>query len=166
MEQRQAIPIPADPRWNQVRLGVALVQNWLAELSALLGSMEPLPGTAGGTECSKESIAEPEPGDRRTDQPVEDDVHNVPLSQPDERVRLRSMFSEYGECQEAFTTNQWEAICLRFRDGLTEVQIAAATNRSRSAIHGLLKRSRERKEAYRRQLREEHFCVARKYLNS
>ena len=87
-------------------------------------------------------------------------------SQIDERLRLQSIFEEYEACREELTTGQWSAVCLHYRDGLTEQQIAVELKKVRSSVHGLLKRAKQRKDAHQRRMREEQFQVARKHLNS
>lgn len=96
--------------------------------------------------------------------------HTIPVAHMpddlDERHRLSGIFSQYEVCRNELTAAQWKAVCLSFRDGHTQLEIADRLGKSRSAIHGLLKRAGDRKDAFQRRLRSEKYNLARKYLNS
>ena len=87
-------------------------------------------------------------------------------SEDDNRIRLRNVFEFYEECQHALTDKQWVAVCLRYRDGLTQEEIVARLGITRSAVSATLKRARENMEEHYRKLREDRFKLTRKYLNS
>ena len=165
-----------DPRWGEVLSSLPIVERWLALVRELLGQ-----GGAGertgvgeahtGASSIVEMLDECSSGWTETGavSPVIRNPERLPIevlpTDIDERLRLQSLFEQYEACRERFTTGQWRAVCLRFRDRLTEAQIASVLKKGRSAVHGLLKRARLRKEAGDRKRREEAFQMARKHLN-
>ena len=71
------------------------------------------------------------------------------------------IFHEYKKCEDIFRSKQWDVICLHYRDGLDQAQIAARLGKSRSAISGLLTRARKRKKKHDEKLRAEYFRLRR-----
>lgn len=164
-----------DPRWGEVLSSFPIVERWLALLRELLGQ-----GGAGeGTDPDKahagasslvEMLGECASNSTETDaaSPVIRNAERLPIevlpTDIDERLRLQSLFEQYRTCRERFTSGQWRAVCLRFRDRLTEEQIASVLNKSRSSVHGFLKRARGRKETFESERRKESFEMVRKHL--
>ena len=165
-----------DPRWGEVLSSLPIVERWLALVRELLGhggaSERTGVGEAHtGASSLAEMVCECASNSAET-VAVFPTIHNperLPIevlpTDIDERLRLQSLFEQYETCRERFTPGQWRAVCLRFRDRLTEEQVASVLKKSRSAVHGLLKRARLRKEACDRKRREEAFQMARKHLN-
>lgn len=176
MDKASFQPNVHDPRWGEIRASLPMVERWFAlvvELLRLGGSGEQ--GRSLGGSDAFRSLAEvlrdvaPDASEALDDDsPVFRNPEGVPIEMlpidVDERIRLRSVFEQYEECQDIFTPAQWPAVCLRYRDALPEEQVAVCLGKGRSTVHGLLKRARLRKEKYQRQRRKETFVIARKYL--
>ncbi len=166
-----------DPRWDEVCASLPAVRRWLELVAQLVGELEP--GVPSETLDLNVGVS-PSVGRTLAGMPgVADDLAappssvSVSLGRPvdsmpddvDERVRLRLLFEQYETCQEELSSRQWRTVCLRFRDGLTQSQIGVTLKKSRSSVHGLLKRAHQVKEAYRQRLRSERYRLARKNLN-
>lgn len=176
MEEPNFQPNFDDPRWGEVFSSFPIVERWLALVRELLGhgGADERTGTeeahAGASslvqmlrECASNSVETAvAPSVIRNPERLPIEVLPTDI---DERLRLQSLFEQYETCRERLTPGQWRAVCLRFRDRLTEGEVALVLEKSRSAVHGLLKRARLRKEAYGRERREEGFHLARKHLN-
>lgn len=165
-----------DPRWDRFSALLPAVEEWVALAATLLRQARDVGGQAkagdgeqqaralagaiedGATDAT-ETLDHAAPTIRKAD--------GVPIAalptDIDERERLWSIHEAYEACRERLTSDQWPAVCLRYRDGLTQAQIAIVLKKSRSAVHGLLERARIRKEIFQRERREESYRMARKY---
>jgi DNA-directed RNA polymerase specialized sigma24 family protein len=72
-----------------------------------------------------------------------------------EKTRRLDVFAEYEACREIFTPEQWETICLYWKEGLTQAEIAETLNLKHSAVSSRLTRAAGRKEAHDKALRKE-----------
>lgn len=73
------------------------------------------------------------------------------------KVRFSDIFEQYQDCQHIFTHKQWVVLCLYYRDGKTEEQIAKLLRKGRTTVSDLLNRARRRKEKYDKKVRREMF---------
>lgn len=78
-----------------------------------------------------------------------------------ERRRQRAVFEQYEAHPELFTANEWIAICLCFRDGLTQGQAAALLDLSRKGLSNRVSRARRKLEKNRREARAEVYRLVR-----
>ena len=72
------------------------------------------------------------------------------------RTRQTDLFGGFQSCQHIFTGKQWQCITLYYRDGKNQKEIAEETGKKRSSVSDLLRRARNRKEQYVKDLRQEH----------
>ena len=72
-------------------------------------------------------------------------------------MRLTDVYEEYNNCWYLLTDKQRQAITLRYKDGMTQKQIAEATGTKDSAVSALLKRAEAEKYKYDKKLRAERF---------
>ncbi len=164
---------PLDPRWDKVCALLPVVQEWLSVVSDLVLEHKcAIPSAETNFECRVQENLDDATQDNDGTvafataagdlayRPVE----TLPID-VDERIRLRSVYEQYEACQDELSHGQWKAVCLRYRDGLSQAEIATRLGRSRSTVHGLLNRAHRCKEAYRTRMREAEFRVARKFLN-
>ncbi len=177
MKQRHLQPDRNDLRWDEVRALLPVVSEWLNAVRDLLtetaeddttGNIQNDDETTQLTELT-ESYSTIDPTGLMTPKSATKNSRMVPVADMsiefDERQRLTSLFEQYLACQEEFTRPQWAVICLRFRNGHTQAEIGKRIGKSRSAVHGLLERARENKNAFQRKLRNERGLFAKKYLN-
>jgi len=61
----------------------------------------------------------------------------------------------YKACPFIFTAREWEAVCLRHQEGLTQKQIAERLGISRTAVSDRLSRAKQKLLAHQRELRAE-----------
>ena len=89
------------------------------------------------------------------------EFHDSTLIKIQEEKHL-DVFNEYEACKQIFTDKQRVTICLYYRDGKTLSEIAKELDKAISSIDERLKRARNRKEKYDRQLRTERLDYLRK----
>lgn len=178
MKQSCRQPNLNNPRWDDVRAMLPVVSAWVATVSDLLieAADEKVASDAldSGRVASHPELfatgSANHPAGAMPSKSAIKNPHTIPVramsAELDERQRLTCLFEEYLACQEEFSRAQWAAICLRFRDGHTQIDIADRLGKSRSAVHGLLQRAKTRKDAFQRNLRKERGIFARKLLNS
>lgn len=176
VKQSDIHPNSQDPRWNEVRAALPIMRRCIALMTSLLNhdpENDSSRSSIVDTTCEspvqdahqdivevREDIGEPQ---TLIPHPEHLPVEVLPIG-IDERHRLQGLFEEYQACRGRLTSGQWSVICHRFRDGLTENQIACLLKKSRSSVHGLLQRACSRKEAYQKELREEAFLIRKQYL--
>ncbi len=82
------------------------------------------------------------------------------------RHRRHCIFEQLEQVRDQFTDTQWTVLSLYYSEGLPQLQIAERLGCSRSAVYKVLRRARERKQDYERQMRAEQFALARKHIQS
>ena len=82
-------------------------------------------------------------------------------SQMDQRQQLTDVFASYEDCKGIFTTNQWQVLCLRFRDGLSVEDIGLRIRKGPSTIYQYLQKAKQRKTKHDEELRAEKFRLLR-----
>ncbi len=163
-------PMLGDPTWTFVRQHVADVRAWLATLTLLLDELPPTDATRSHHDFASHSMASPARscGDAGNQSP-ESIVYgtNQGGNQAlDERLRQGTTFERYEKHADIFPTKQWAAICLRYRDGFSEEEIAHRLHVGRTAINNRLQRARRLLEDHECKLRAEMFRLARNHVDS
>ena len=72
------------------------------------------------------------------------------------------VFEEYRACEEIFTPEQWEAIYLYWKAGMSQTQIAKHIGRKRSAVSGRLMRAAVKKQQHDKKMRKEQLEYLKK----
>lgn len=73
------------------------------------------------------------------------------------KITFSDIFEQYESCRHILTRKQWHAVCLYYRDGKTEEEIAKETDKARSSVSGLLVRAKRRLQEHNKQMRHEKF---------
>lgn len=163
MKDRQNNLSPFDPRWPEILRTWPIARRCLMLMNELITEYpENIDQPEHG---SVESSSETRRSHRRTGGHSVPPVEEVHLAQID-RQRLSDTFERYEAVKHKLERKQWTAVYLRFREGLTQTEIARLMRlRHQSGVCALLKRAEHTLEEYERALREERFRLTRKYVN-
>ena len=83
------------------------------------------------------------------------------------RTRLtREVFEPYERCLHKLTAKQREVVCLHFRDGRSQNEIATLLRIKRGTVSGLLRRAEERMDEYHALLRAQKARIVRSAMDS
>jgi predicted DNA-binding protein YlxM (UPF0122 family) len=82
-----------------------------------------------------------------------------------EKIRRTDVFKQFEPYKDKFKKKTWEAIFLYFQEGLSEQEIAKKVGVGRSAISNRLKRAKDKKEQFDKDLRGEAYEQLRKQKN-
>jgi predicted DNA-binding protein YlxM (UPF0122 family) len=87
--------------------------------------------------------------------------HPETLQEAKNRRQL-DVFEEYLACKEKFTSQQWEAIYLYWKTGMSQAQIARHLGLKRSAVSGRLTRAVTKKQQHDKKMRKEQLEYLKK----
>ncbi len=80
--------------------------------------------------------------------------------------RLSDVFAEFSKLRTQLTERQWLAVTLAYKVGLAQEEVAEQMQIGRTAVTGLLRRARRKKEAHDRRLRKERYDLMRHSFES
>lgn len=81
------------------------------------------------------------------------------------KIRHQDIFERYDSLKHLLTDEQWLAVYLRFKKGLSFNQIAAQMHRGKSTVYQCLQRAEDEIEKHYKKLRKEKFLLLKKELS-
>jgi predicted DNA-binding protein YlxM (UPF0122 family) len=81
------------------------------------------------------------------------------------KLRRQDVFNRYEACKHLLTDEQWIAVYLHFKKGLSHVQAARYMGRGRSTVSELLQRAKNCMEEHHKKLREEKYLYLKKEIS-